>query len=515
MKRNTLKRVTALALASTMAISLASCGVKNKNAGNTTGGEKTKLSIVVGSHASWPYQASWPIWKWMEEATNTELQIQAIPGADLPTKIPLILASPSSLPDLIHLYDLATVNQNALSGPFVAISDNLDKMPNYVKFMDSLPEAERKELKAQRTSGDGKIYYPPVYGTQKVMNLRTWMYRKDIFEKHNLKPPTTLDEMYTTSKKLKQLYPNSYPLCFRNGLGQIDIMGPMFKNNFSYGVYYDFKEKKWCWGAQDSETMKSIINFFSKMASENLIPPDFITINSKSWEELVSTDRGFMMPEYLVRIDFFNEPNRKNNPKYTWAVMAPPKGDGPNAQAKVAKVNMDPTGYVVCNTGNKAKMDKSLSFVDWMYTPEGAELCSWGKEGESYKVENGKKKFILNPGETVQTKYGIGTYGVYQVSTSFVEGYSEEQKEQGDIAYKYTEDNVNPRLWLPMNAEEMRVYNELFTAINTYTEEQVSKFMLKQIPMSQWDSFQKGLKDMGVDRLLAAYTSAYNRVMGK
>lgn len=518
MKRKIGKRIVTFTLAASLAISLVACGQKNNtdnSSASTSSGDKTELNIVMGSHVSWPYQPNWPIWRWMEEATNTKLKISTIPTTDIATKLPLLLSSTDTLPDLLHVINKTFVDQNTSSGVFVAVSDNLDKMPNYASFMKSLPENERKELEAQRTASDGKIYFPPVYGTQKVMNLRTWMYRKDVFDKNNLQVPKTQTELYEVSKKLKAIYPESYPLCFRNGMSQIDVMGPMWKNNFSWNVYYDFKAKKWCYGAQDTETMTGIIKFFNKMLDEKLVPPDFLTINTKSWEELVATDRGFMMSEYLVRIDFFNKPNRENNPEYTWAVMAPPKGDGPNGQSKIAKFNMDPTGYLICNTGKKDKIDKALSLVDWMYSDEGCELLSWGKEGESYKTENGKKKFILNGEDTVQTKYGIGTYGVYQRTTSFEEGYTEEQREQGKIAYNNTETNVNPILWLPLNNEELKVYNDLYAAITSYTDEQISKFMLKQIPLSQWDTFQKGLADMGVDRLLAAYSSAYDRVMQK
>ena len=42
----------------------------------------------------------------------------------------------------------------------------------------------------------------------------------------------------------------------------------------------------------------------------------------------------------------------------------------------------------------------------------------------------------------------------------------------------------------------------------------MSKFMMAQTPMSEWDSFQKGLKDLGVDELITLYTDTYNRVTG-
>jgi len=33
--------------------------------------------------------------------------------------------------------------------------------------------------------------------------------------------------------------------------------------------------------------------------------------------------------------------------------------------------------------------------------------------------------------------------------------------------------------------------------------------------MSEWDTYQKNLEDMGASRLLEIYTEAYNSVMGK
>ena len=270
MKKMKGKRLLALALAAAMILALAACSKKPTDSG--TGGqgeipegklfpEGTVISMAIGSHASWPYNENWPIWKYFQEAVGAKFEIQAIPNESFETKIPLMMASPETLPDMLHATNKSSIDSHALDGAFVSISDNESKMPNYKKFLESLSEDEREELLMQRKSGDGKIYFPPVYGTQTVTNLRTWMYRKDIFEKNNLQVPTTLNEVYEVSKKLKELYPDSYPLCFRTGLTQIDVMGPMWKNDFSYAMYYDFQTEKWAYGAAE-DTMKDVISFF-------------------------------------------------------------------------------------------------------------------------------------------------------------------------------------------------------------------------------------------------------------
>lgn len=472
------------------------------------------LSIVLPSHASWPYNKDWPIWKWIEQDSGVHLDLTVIPDGDMETKIALLLASPDSLPDLIYMSSSYLIKQNALSGPFISISDNLDKMPNYEKFMDSLPKTERQELENQRRAPDGKIYQLPTYGTQEIRNVRSWLYRKDILEKQNLKVPTTQDELFATCQKLKSIYPDSYPFCIRNGIDQINVMAPMWKNDFNLFTYYNFKQNKWCYGAQDTEIMKEIISYFHKMLENKLVPPDLLTINSKSWEELISTDRGFIMTDYLVRIDFFNNANRKINPDFTLATMAPPKGNGKYGRQKIAKLNIDPTGYVICNTGEKERIDKSIQFVDWMYSDSATDLLSWGKKDESFKINSeNKKEFMIDEDEFVENRYGIGTYGTFQRISSFTGGYSKEQSKQGKLALTYLEDHVNPTLWLGFNEEEQMRYNELNADIATYTEEMISKFIYNQEPMSKWDVFQKGLQEMGVEQLLGVYESAYNHTM--
>ena len=80
-------------------------------------------------------------------------------------------------------------------------------MPNYKAFWESKPEDDQW-LKEARRSADGKIYAAPSYGMDRYTNVRCWLYRKDIFEKNNLKVPETMDDLYDVAKKLKAKYPD-------------------------------------------------------------------------------------------------------------------------------------------------------------------------------------------------------------------------------------------------------------------------------------------------------------------
>lgn len=518
-----MKRLLAFISASAMALSLAACD--GNNSGTLSGeisegkvfAQGTEIDMILSSHASWPFDENWKLIDYIEEATGATLNIQAIPSADMYTKMSLIVANTDELPDMIHTFDKnAHVDAYALSGAFVSYTDNMDKLPNMQKFLEDLGEEEASAVLNIKKSGDGKMYSAPAYGTQRVTGIRTWMYRKDIFEKHNLAVPTTYDELYEVCKKLKELYPDSYPICNRSGRERLKFTGPSWQNDFDYELYYDFNTEEWKVGAQEP-VMKEIVEFYRKLYAEGLINPNFFDDEDKPWEELLSTDRGFITNDYIVRIDFFNLAVRQENPDYTLAVMAPPVPNVETGSAKISKTNLDYTGWAIFNTGKEERINNAFKFVDWMYTPEAVDLLSWGKEGETYEVVDGKKQFILGPGEQVQTKYGIASSGMYQniLPDAYENTYTEENIDACIQMQPYLESQPNVTDWLALNDDEDDRAAAIKDDLDPYLEEQLSKFIIGQLPMSEWDNFQKGIVEMGAEELKKIYTDAYNRIIGE
>ena len=261
--------------------------------------------------------------------------------------------------------------------------------------------------------------------------------------------------------------------------------------------------------------MLEMIKYLRKMMDENLVQPDFVNINTKTWEELMSTDRGFITLDYIVRIDYFNLPTRQQNPQYTLAAIKPPRADLPTGKNALPQLNFDFTGYTICNTGKQERIENAVKVLDWMYSDEGAELLGWGKEGETYEEIDGRRQFILpKADDSPKLLYGVGTAGLYQrIDPSANEAtYSVEQIEECHKALEYIEPHVNPMWWLPFNEEEQKRKTELHSEIDEYVKEMLSKFLLGQEPLSSWDSFQESLKKMNLEELLDIYTQAYDRV---
>ncbi len=509
------KRLISLFLAAMMIMSLTACtgNTDGRESGNALSDGAT-VKLVTLSNSSWPIDGDCKAWEYIREGTGANLEVQAIPSSDFYSKIPLMYADPESLPDLMAFDNKPSTDRYAEQGALVALDDVSEFMPNYKAFLEKIPADDAKRIVNARKAADGKVYYSPTYGREKMQGVRAWLYRKDIFEKHNFALPTNQAELIEVCRELKKIYPDSYPFSMRSGMQFIGMIGPLWKPYFSQYAYYDYNAEKWNYGASEP-TMLEILTFYKQMVDEKLLPADFLTINVQSWQELITSDRGFIFPDYQTRIDFFTPLVRTQNPEFTLAAMVPPIMNEETGSHNLAKFNLDSYGLVLCNTKDDARIENAAKYLDWMYTDEAEELLSWGKEGETYNVVDGKRVYITDEtGAQPNTLYGFSLPGtVARFDPEAVDAFeSELVSATRNIAIGNMEDEVNPTMWLAHNDEETAVISQEGAAIQTYTKEMISKFVLGQEPLSKFDEFVATLNEMGLEKLLNAYTTAYDRV---
>lgn len=528
-----MKRMFAIVVVLVMVLSIAACKPIDIGTAPTTSGtqpttsttesqpaqqagpvfsDDVELTVLVGSHASYPYDENWKIWQYVKEAMGGKITIEPIMDS-WDTKISLLMASRDQLPDVMHSANKTTVDRYALDGAFVSIMDNLDKLPNFKKWVDTNPESQA--YIRSRTSGDGNVYHFPTYGLHTVNNIRTWLYREDIFKKHNISVPKDWNELYQVGKQLKEIYPDSFPICNRESMNKLSVFGPQWKPYMQNKFYYDFVNNKWSYGLIEPE-FKEMFTMYKKFFDEELLPVNLLTMVTNDWTALVANDKGFIFNDYLIRIDMFQSAARTGNPEFTLTAMEPPKGLTPNASNLMAKSNSEYTGYVICNTGKMKRVENAFKYVDWFYSEEGKEIVSWGKEGETFKVVDGKKQFILNEQKTpARNLYGVGTYGLYQLVDveSNEAQYTDESNENAHKVINWLEPNFNPYEWLSLNEEEVLVKQEIEVNLDAFVNEQLAKFFQGERPMSEWDNFVQEIKNMGLDQMLQVYEKAYARTL--
>ena len=514
-----MKRFLAMILAVMMMLALAACT-------GGTGGTALEgidpsepltaedvISIMIPSSASWPIKEDYILWDYMEEGSGATLDIIPIPDVDAATKYPLMFATPSELPDIMAFSSNNGPTAYAGEG-IIALDDLSDFMPNYNAWLESLSEAEYDVAVKPRKRADGKIYYTPGTGREGKTRMRAWLYREDIFKKHNLKAPETFDELYDVCKQLKAIYPDSYPFCTRSMSYLFNIPGSSFDKWWEYGAYYDHDDGEWRWGATE-ETALEMMTFYKKMIDEKLMPADSATLANSTWEELMLTDKGFILPHLQLRIDYFNQLGQQKNPDYKIQAIAPPVANPEKGASMIERGDIEMIGLSVCDTKKPEGIANAAKYIDWLYTDEAKELVSWGKEGETFEVVDGKRRYITDEvGTSADIMYGFTLYGTFtRFDSEAAEAFqSATTLESEDLIRAHTLPYYPVTLWLDFNDEEQSVIDNYLTGLRTYTEEMMMKFILGQESLSKFDEFVETIKSMNVEDVLNAYRSAYDRV---
>lgn len=468
-----------------------------------SGPKKQTYTMLVESHPSWPYNKDWVAWKYIEEKTGATFNVQ-VPSGKLEDALSLTVAS-GEMPDIMYTLDKKLADKYGMQGALVDILDYVDQMPNFKKWMEKYPEETQGAIAA-----DGKMYIFPNEGISET-NRNIWMYRDDVFKKHNLQVPKTYDELYAVLKELKQQYPDSYPFAFRFG-NKLQIMRNLSTNfGTNEDFYYDHDKKEWHYGPIE-DNYKTLVTYLNKFYKEGLMPPDWLTVDVKQWQDLVSTNRTFVTVDYIGRIDNFNVPLRKDNPEFNMAFMAPPSGIAGVPQ-KNPYTHFKISGMMIASTSKK--IPDIMQVMDFYFSEEGRTLLSWGKEGETYKVENGKKVWIEPYADVgdLRKKTGLGTNGEYtwfDYDSHLVLATPELQ--QAYVEARKFDAKLDPEP--PMNEQEMETMATTYEAILKHREQNVSKFILGERSLDEWSKFVDEQKKLGVDKVLEIHKQAYDRMLG-
>lgn len=469
------------------------------------------ISMLTASHASWPFQEDWYVLDVIKEYTNVDLEVTAVDTSGFAEKVNLTMSS-GELPDLIFLTENSTVQQYAPQGAFVNILDYIDQMPHFKAWYE-----ENQQYAANYMSADGGLYQFPQKGVEET-ERRGWLYRKDIFDAQNLEMPATKEEFYDVLVALKKAYPDSYPLAFRSFAGSMAQMNMLLP---SWGAYYldtvdnryfgyDYDTGEWKFGPTSPEC-KEMLEFFNKLYKEELLLPNFLTIDTKGWQDVMANSDSFITVDYLSRIDFFNKAMRESEPDFSMAYMTPPafSEDVGNKFAYSAKVLL---GLVV--SSQTKHLDEVLAYVDWMYSDEGRDVLTWGRPGDLYdEAADGTRTWKdFNTAAEMKQATGFEVFGFYQLYdfNGELSTFSPECRSATEEARKYD----LPQLpVLAFNDEEQEVVNTVGTNIKTFVDEQISKFLIGERSLDEWDAYVAEVEALGLDQLKAVHESSYARVL--
>lgn len=426
-----MKKLISLLLATGMVMSLAACGGSDKEASSGATAEAAvadeDLDYEYGDHfysetpvtytmmfndnPAYPMKDTWQtegIFKAIEDATNVHLELTIVDNSNYTDKVSLAVSSGDSPYIIPKVYDEKAY---VTGGGIVPVSDYVQYMPNYTKFVEEY--SMEPDVDTLRQS-DGK-YYRLAGLKETALQDYTFLIRKDLFDAAGVDVPTeetdwTWEEFAEDLKKVKA-YMVSQGMCDENdyiwsdmwcgqtsGYGQggnlLKLLGASYGINTgwaittNYGLVFDWDKDQFVSGSISDE-FKQAYTVIQDLVSSKILDPETWTQDDdtamnkfyRGETALISVNRA----QYIAHEDGITAQLGAGNFEL-YLAMVPVGTVDYQAENQRLECGVCISSRALDELGEKDFI-KMMRFVDWLwYSDEGLTLTKWGIEGETYTV---------------------------------------------------------------------------------------------------------------------------------
>ena len=478
----------------------------------------------------------------LEKRLNIDIDFQGPATGDDYTSAAQIMLASGTLTDLFYF------NFNQYDGGLAAaIEDGVainigekyrDKVPNWFKILES---DERIRRAVTLEDGTSALF---CHVEEDLKRGAYWGsgIRQDWLDKLNLQKPTSIDELYSVLVAFKDQDPNGngqkdeIPLC------DYFIPGPNFMFAImdivsAFGMLYQepqldpYTGKVTYWIlVNDGENFKKLVTTLNKWYMEGLLDPEFMSQDGTALDAKVANDLVGVTHIWPSNFNNYNRMLREKNPKATYVGLPALKGEdgipyGPNSA--MVRPAASTEGTVITTQAEKdGTIEKCLELINFMYSEEGTDIINWGVRGVSYDIDANGKKYWLpavanDPEYTINdmvNKYALPTFGAWPKIMSYEAWASIElNTPESEEAHRLWAE-ADTRLLLPnltLGASESSDYARIMNDVNTAIAENFIKFIIGTRPLDEVSDLVKQCKDMGLEKAMSYYQSAYDRYMSK
>lgn len=326
--------------------------------------------------------------KVFEEKTNTKLHvIEAADDAD--QKLATLLATGDEI-DVFRHKEFIVGNKMVSEGFVRPVDDLLEYMPNF------MGRWNQDTLDLFRSS-DGQLYMLP---NMRDVGYGAIFFRNDWMEKLGIEYPKTLDDYYNMLYAFRYNDPD--------GNGEDDTWGCATEGAGSFQLFSaPFGLPLACWLVEDGELywsdahprMQQALEFGAKVFADGIAPVEYLTLTSEETNQLVCN--GLCGAWQTVSSGNARRmiALREVDPDATSAVLDVPTADGVEegyvSMSNIVEVtelgakSASSAAYITSNVSDEDAV-RIAQFIDWFYTDEGATALTYGVEGLSYNMVDGK-----------------------------------------------------------------------------------------------------------------------------
>ncbi|GGD49220.1 extracellular solute-binding protein [Paenibacillus nasutitermitis] len=536
-------KMLSLVMVCLLVFSASACTNNNEAADDSKDSDTLTFSVTLSSQGvDNENSLAGKEWKKQMEAKlgkKLNIKFNYIPASEYDEKVKLMIAS-DDMTDFFVTPLFYDITDMAKEGQILELSQYKELMPNYMNYLSKVNNGM-----ARVTNSEGEMYSfketsTPRFPLDKGMLVQNVSaYRYDVFKANNIKIPQTLDEFYDAAVKLKQLYPDKYPIDTKwNSLRSL-----FSANHVKDDIYWD--GSKYVYGIFD-EGYKDAIQFANKLYSEKLLDPEYTIDTDDTIKKKALNGDTFM---WLTQ--WFTEPGdytRTANDDKIYAVSLYP--DNPKygtAWQEVANGNTPDLGWATFCISSKTKNPEDLiKLIDLQYSDENIRLVTWGIEGTTYKIGEDGNPTFMDSFKTAKDpwaegdKYGIRASKKYNPGLQMVNDakafvdFAATDYTFFDNKYEEVPIEKSPYLTsLPMpkndyipswfsepaiqfTPDESQEISEIMNPIKTFVTEEQAKYVSGKASFDSWSKFIDQVKKMGdTDKVLKIYNDAAQRVLSK
>ena len=465
------------------------------------------------------------ILKALEEKTGVHIELMLAPVGEAETSFSLMLASGNYADIVIGFDNYYTMGGDAAIEEGI-IYDLKDLVAEYAPNYEAARTASTyRELGTLTDAGTMPYFCQPTYMDDPGLTYGGTIIRQDLLDKLGLDMPVTFDDWHTFLTRCKDEYGMTRGLGLAyTGISKYNAFNAAFgfmMQNPADSAPAVFQVDGLVQYGPLTEGFKDYLILMAQWYAQGLIDPDFTsTITFDDGIAMVSSDLCAATSEHGGVIGYANMLGSAVNPDFTFAASPDPvlnAGDqlhvgymkGGAGLGKVAAIT------TACETPEIA-----VKFLDQLYSDEGMMLCNYGTEGKTYTLVDGLPVYtdlVANNDQGTITDmlcaYAapiiwpfVSVLGRDDVSTAA------EMANIWDTNNDYSYSFPNG---VTLNAAEKEVYSDLYPEIKSYVEEMTVKFIMGLESMDNYDNFLATLDSLGVQDVVTAYQSAYDRYVSR
>lgn len=399
----------------------------------------------------------------------------------------------------------------------IDLNPYIDKnMPNLQGWFETYPTL-RRELQ----STEGAIAaFPKIYQEPSDVTEGGCL-RKDWLEELNLDMPQTYDDLYNILTTFKTEKGAKAPLIIPVNTGV--QTGLIEGYGIASGVYQVDGEIRF--GCIQPE-FKDYLAMMNKWYTEGLLSDSFLSSQAEVLMDastILSGDTGVWYGTGIQSITQLLSMAADAQPDMEITGVTYVTVDGSQSHLGPVGQVFDSNMWSITTICEQPEV--ICQYIDYIYGEDGVLLANYGVEGETfeYDAEGNPKLTELvtnNPDFTYNLALNIYTCD-RQTPIPFVideqkarNDYSEDQLNTIEVWNNATDGAYNlPKIGINLTSEETEEYNTIFNDIDTYMDESVSKFIVGDKPLDEFDAFVDQMKTMGIEECVAIYQGAYDRYL--